>query len=150
LTKLPVGVIIESSNKEGFMATPNNQPSGWVGWVYFAGIMLVVRAIFTAFEGIVALTHSSFYVVTPHQLAVYNFTAWGWIDLVLAAVMLFAGFSVLSGHLFGRIVAIVVATVSLLASLVFLPAYPVWGLAAIALDAVIIYALVAHGAEAGN
>ena len=131
------------------MPTPNNKPSGWVGWVYFAGILLVVRAVFELLFGIVALTHSSFYVVTANQLAVFNYTAWGWVDFVLAALMLFAGFSVLSGHLFGRVVAVIVASVSLMANLVFLPAYPIWSIAAVLIDVVIIYALVVHGAEAG-
>lgn len=131
------------------MATPNNQPTGWVGWVYFAGILLLVRAAFQAFEGIVALTNSTFYVVTEQQLAVFNFTAWGWGQLLMAAVMVFAGFSVLSGHMFGRIVAVIVTTLSLLANMVFLPAYPLWSLVAIAVDALILYALIVHGREAG-
>jgi hypothetical protein len=129
------------------MVAPKNTPTGWVGWIYFAGILLLVRAVLQGFFGVVALTHSTFYVVTAKQLAVYNFTAWGWIHLALAVVLLFAGFSVLSGHLFGRVVAMIVAALSLVANLVFLPAYPVWSIAAIAIDALILYALVVHGHE---
>jgi hypothetical protein len=129
------------------MPTPIKQPTGWVGWVYFAGILLIVRAFFEAFQGIISLTHNTFYVVTAQQLAVFNFTAWGWGQILLAMVMLFAGFSVLSGHMFGRIVAVIVATVSLMANLAFLPAYPVWSVAAIAIDVLILYAVVVHGSE---
>lgn len=129
------------------MPTQTNQPTGWVGWVYFAGILLLVRAFFQAFFGIVALTKSTFYVVGPEQLAVFNYSAWGWVHIALGMVLLFAGFSVLSGHLFGRVVAVVVAALSLLANLIFLPAYPVWAVAAIVIDALIIYAVVVHGKE---
>ncbi|MDQ5972130.1 MAG: hypothetical protein QG553_289 [Patescibacteria group bacterium] len=129
------------------MAKPTTQPSGWVGWVYFAGILLLVRAFFEAFLGIVSLTRSSFYVVTESHLAVFNFTAWGWGQLVLAMILLFAGFSVLSGHMFGRVVAVIVTTLSMLTSMAFIPAYPVWSLAAIAIDVLVLYALIVHGGE---
>ncbi len=129
------------------MVAPRNTPTGWVGWIYFAGILLIVRAFFEAFLGIVSLTKSDFYVVTAKHLAVFNFTAWGWAQIVLAMIMLFAGFSVLSGHLFGRIVAGIVATLSLMASLAFIPAYPVWSIAAIVIDILILYAIVVHGNE---
>jgi hypothetical protein len=123
------------------------QPTGWVGWIYFAGMMLVVSSVFQAFMGIVALTHSSFYLVTGSTLSVYNFTTWGWIHLLLAVVLLFAGFSVLSGHLFGRIVATIVVALSIIANLIFLPAYPVWSVAVLVIDALVLYALVVHGNE---
>lgn len=129
------------------MVAPTKQPTGWVGWIYFAGILLIVRAFFEAFLGIVSLTKSDFYVVTQNHLAVFNFTAWGWGQIILAMIMFFAGFSVLSGHLFGRIVAAIVATLSLIASLAFIPAYPVWSLAAILIDVLILYAVVVHGNE---
>ena len=125
----------------------NNQPTGWVGWVYFAGILLLVRAFFQAFLGIVALTKNTFYVVSPSALAVYNYTAWGWVHLVLAVILLTAGFSVMSGHMFGRVVAIIVSGMALVANLVFIPAYPVWAIAAVIIDALILYALIVHGNE---
>lgn len=126
----------------------NNNASGWVGWVYFAGIMLIVRAVFQAFMGAVALGKHTFYVVTAHQLAVFNYTAWGWGDILLAIILFTAGFSLLHGGLWGRVVGIIAASVSLLANLVFLPAYPIWAIAAIVLDSLILYALLVHGDEA--
>ncbi len=129
------------------MAT-QNQSTGWVGWVYFAGILLVVRAFFQAFMGIVALMKPSFYVVTPQTLSVFNFTAWGWVHLILAVIFLTAGFSLFHGGMFGRVVGIIVAALGLVANLAFLPAYPVWSIAALIIDVVILFALVVHGNEA--
>ena len=129
------------------MAT-NSQPSGWVGWVYFAGILMLVRAFFQAFLGIVALTQSNFYVVTSDRLAVYNFTAWGWIHLAISVILLTAAFSVFAGNTYGRIVGSLMVAISLVANLIFLPAYPVWSIVAIIIDSLILYALVVRGAEA--
>lgn len=129
------------------MAT-NSQPSGWVGWVYFAGILMLVRAFFQAFLGIVALTQSNFYVVTSDRLAVYNFTAWGWIHLLISVILLTAAFSVFVGGTYGRIVGSLMIAVSLVANLIFLPAYPIWSIIAIVIDSLILYALIVRGGEA--
>lgn len=126
----------------------SNQPTGWVGWVYFAGILLIVRALFQAFFGFVALTKNEILVVTPDQLAVFNFTAWGITHLIVAVVLLTAGFSVLNGGMWGRIIGSIAAAVGILVNLVYLPAYPIWALVALVLDVFILYALIVHGKEA--
>ena len=127
---------------------PNKNATGWVGWIYFAGIILVVRAIFQGFFGVVALSKEDFYVVTQNQLAVFDFTAWGWVHIALAILLFAGGFSLLHGGTFGRVVACFAASFSMLANLIFLPAYPVWSIAAIVLDVLVLYAILVHGDEA--
>jgi hypothetical protein len=68
--------------------------------------------------------------------------------LILSVILLTAGFSVLSGHLWGRVVGVIVFSISLLVNMVFLPAYPIWLAGAVIIDAVILYALVVHGGKA--
>ncbi len=126
----------------------SNQPTGWVGWVYFAGILLIVRALFQAFFGFVALTKNEILVISPDQLAVFDFTTWGIVHLVVAVVLLTAGFSVLNGGMWGRVIGSIAAGVGILANLIYLPAYPIWALVALVLDVFILYALVVHGKEA--
>jgi hypothetical protein len=130
------------------MSPKTSNTTGWVGWVYFAGILMLVRAFFQAFLGIVALTKNDFYVVTKESLTVFNYDAWGWGHILLAIVLLTAGFSVLSGHAWGRVVGVIMFSVSLLANMVFLPAYPIWMIAAIIVDVLVLYALIVHGGEA--
>ncbi len=130
------------------MSPRTTNTTGWVGWVYFAGILMIVRALFQGIFGVVALTKNTFYLVTSHQLAIFNYTAWGWIHFALFAVLLTGGFSVLSGRMWGRVVGSIMAGLSLFANLVFLPAYPVWSIAAIVIDVLVLYALIVHGAEA--
>lgn len=130
------------------MSPRTNNTTGWVGWVYFAGILMLVRAFFQAFLGIVALTKNDFYLVTKNALALFNYTAWGWGHILLAIIFLTAGFSVLSGHMWGRVVGIIAFGLSLVANLVFLPAYPIWMIAAIIIDVCVLYALIVHGGEA--
>lgn len=130
------------------MSAKSVEPTGWVGWVYFAGILMLVSAFFQGFLGVVALSQPDFYLVTPSHLAVFNYTNWGWGHIILSIILLTAAFSVLAGGAWGRIVGSLVAGLTILVNLVFLPAYPLWSIAAIIVASLVLYALVVHGAEA--
>jgi hypothetical protein len=125
----------------------NSRDNGWEGWVYFAGILMLVKAFFQAFLGFVSLSKEDFFSVSENSLAVFNFTAWGWSHLIISVVLLTAGFSVLSGQLWGRVVGVIAFSISLLVNMVFLPAYPLWLAGAIIIDAIILYALIVHGGK---
>ena len=130
-------------------ATGPEQPTGWVGWVLFAGIMLFMIGTFQAIAGLVALFNHSYYLVATNHLAVtWNYTGWGWTHLILGIVALFAGFGVMVGQLWARIFGIAVAFLSAVANLMFIGAYPVWGIIMITVDVLVIYALAVHGREA--
>lgn len=126
----------------------NSQPSGWVGWVYFAGMLMYIVGFFQIFMGIVALVKNTAYVVTPEKLVVFNYTAWGWIHIVLGVILLTGASSVVAGRWWGRFVGTVVASLALLENLVFLPAYPLWSITAIVLCGFVLYALLVKGGEA--
>lgn len=128
------------------MATNNNQ-TGWVGWVKFAGIFMIVAGLFQGLEGLVALLRRTFYIVTPNHLAVLNFTAWGWIHLTIGVLILAAGLAVLNGSVWGRAVGAFVAILSLLANMAFIAAYPLWSITVMLVDVLVIYALIVHGGE---
>ena len=121
--------------------------TGWVGWVYFAGILMIIAGIFQMINGLTALLHEGFFVVGKQGLLVFDFTTWGWIHLLLGLVVLLAGVSVLSGHLWARVVAVFLAILSILANFAFLEAYPVWSIVTIVVDGFVIYALTVHGQE---
>ena len=76
-----------------------------------------------------------------------DFTAWGWVHLVLGIVAGLTGVGLLTGNTVARIVGVGIAGLSALVNLAFMPAYPVWSVLAIALDVVVIYAIVVHGRE---
>lgn len=129
------------------MAT-NSQPSGWVGWVYFAGMLMLISGFFQLFLGIIALAKNTVYVVTPSHLAAFDYTAWGWIHIGLSVVLLTAAASVFSGRWWGRIVGSIIASLALLENLAFLPAYPLWGIIAILINGFVLYAWLVKGGEA--
>ncbi len=125
-----------------------NEPTGWVGWVYFAGAMMVLLGLMEAMVGLVALFKDSYYVVSQSGLVAFDYTTWGWIHLLLGVFVLLAGLAVIAGNAWGRVVGVLLAVLSGLAQLSFLSAYPLWSIIMIAIDVAVIYALTMHGAEA--
>jgi hypothetical protein len=62
-------------------------------------------------------------------------------------VVAFAGWGLLSGRTWARVVGITLAVLSAIANFLFLPYYPFWALTVIALDVFVIWALAAHGRD---
>jgi hypothetical protein len=117
------------------------------GFVFFAGIMMVVTGIFEAIEGFAAIIKNEFFVVTPNYAYKIDASAWGWIHLILGIVVVLAGLAVFRGALWGRLIGITIAGLSAIANFFFIPYYPFWSILIIALDVFVIWALAAHGRE---
>ena len=125
-----------------------HEASGWaVGFILFAGIMMVMSGFFQAFSGLVALFQNEFYVATRNYLFQFDATSWGWIHLLVGLIVALAGFAVMAGRTWGRVVGITLAVLSALANFAFIPYYPFWALTVIALDIFVIWALTAHGRD---
>jgi hypothetical protein len=119
--------------------------SAWVGWVVFAAVIAITMGAFEAIEGLVAIFKDQYYLVPSTGLVVsVDYTAWGWVHLIIGVVSILAGIALLQGRSWGRIVVIVLAGLSALVNLGFLSAYPIWATLVIAMDVIIIYALTVH------
>lgn len=123
-------------------------PSGFAnGLVVFAGVLMIMAGGFQTLSGLVALLENEFFVTTPNYVVKFDATTWGWIHLLIGLLVLFAGFAVLSGQTWGRVVGIILAVLSALANFAFIPYYPFWSTLIIAVDIFIIWALTAHGRD---
>src|SRR5436190_23449520 len=105
----------------------NNQKkvTGWVGWVFFAGYIMITVGFWQMIAGLTALLNDQYYLLTSNSLAVFDITTWGWIHLVLGLFVILAGMSILNGHLWGRVVAIFMAMISIIANFTELSSYPI-------------------------
>jgi hypothetical protein len=129
------------------MAVAEKQVSNWTGWVFFAGIMMILSGFFEIIAGLTALLRHSWYLVTSSHLLVFNYTSWGWIDLAFGLLILLAGISVLHGSTWARVVGVILASLSAVGSLASVNSYPLWSLVIITIDLLVVYALVVHGGE---
>lgn len=130
------------------MANKNSgEVTGWVGWVFFAGFMMIMVGALKAIWGVTALFNSDWLVVTDDSLLVLDLTTWGWVQLIFGLVLLFAGFSIMSGATWAKVVGVIAAVVSAIAQMLTIDVYPWWSLMIIVFDVLIIYAITVHGDE---
>lgn len=125
-----------------------NQPTGWVGWGYFASLMMMLVGGFQAISGLVALFKDEFYLVSEKALLLFDYSTWGWIHLLMGVVLFAAGVALMYGSAWARMAGVLLAGLSLFASMAFLSAFPLWSILIIVVDVLVIYALTVHGSEA--
>lgn len=126
-------------------------PSGVAaGLISFAAIIMVFAGGFQVFAGLSALLGNDIYTDTPDYVFQLNLTSWGWVHLTVGGIVFLAGFGMMLGQTWARVVGIVLAAASTIATFAFLPYYPFWAVVIIALDVMVIWALVAHGAAAAG
>jgi hypothetical protein len=123
------------------------QRTGWTGWIVFAGVMLLIAGSLNIFYGIIAAVNDEWVVFTNRSAVYLDVSDWGWVHIVLGGVVLLSGIGVFSGNILARIVGVIVASISLMANFLFIPVYPLWALTVITIDALVIWALTAHGRE---
>lgn len=121
-------------------------PSGWaLGGVIFAGTMLIVTGLFQFFEGLAAIIDDEFYVALPNYVYEVDTTAWGWIHLVLGALVVLIGIYLFRRSAVAAAIAIVLAALSAISNFFFLPYSPLWALLIIAIDIFVIWAIAKSG-----
>lgn len=122
--------------------------SAWTGWVVFGAAMLMIGGAISVIQGFVALLGSDFFLTTPDGLAVeVTFTTLGWVQVGLGVLGLAVGIGMLLGVAVALIAGVVLAVVSAVVHLATIAAYPAWSVLVIAIDVLVIYAVVAHGRE---
>ena len=76
-----------------------------------------------------------------------NLRAWGWITLIIGVLQLLATVGILTGNQLARWFAVAVLALNAIDMMFFVPAYPFWALAIIAMDVVALYGLCAYGSR---
>ncbi len=120
------------------------------GWKTFAGIMIIIVGTFNVIDGLRAVTNASqiksnFPNGNVELPLTDNVKTWGWVVLIIGAVMILSGFLIFSGNMFGRIVGVIVAAGNAIVQLSYIDHNPFWSFTIVIIDVLIIYGLVAHG-----
>jgi len=116
------------------------------GLILFASVLLLVIGFFNMIYGIAAIANSHVFVANAHYVFA-DLRIWGWITLIISVLQLAAAAGVLAGNQLARWFAVVVVGLSAIDMMFFVPAYPFWALAIIAMDVVALYGLCAYGSR---
>ena len=115
------------------------------GWIVFAGIVLILAGANMFINGLWALHASSQQVKAIGDTLIFasdNLDTWGWIYVIVGAVVIVAGAMVFFRAAFGQWVGIFAAVVQAIFAFfwIFSPYWPA-ALVIIAVDLLVIYAL---------
>ena len=118
------------------------------GWALFAVVTLILVGGFQIINGLIAFFRSGTYQVRENGLAVnVDYTAWGWTHLILGVLALVAAMGLLRGAMWARILGVVLCAISAIVYMAFIRAFPGLAIVVIAVDILVIYALVVHGRD---
>jgi hypothetical protein len=140
---------MSTTDEYGQYGSSYDEPvTGWVGWIVFAAVFMVTIGAINAIQGLAALFRDEGYWVTlGGNVVTFDVTAWGWIHLIFGILLVIVGILLIQGSTFARVLGIALVALNMISQFAFTTLYPFWALIAIALDIVIIYALIVHGRE---
>ncbi|EME19454.1 hypothetical protein AS590_29380 [Prescottella equi] len=112
-----------------------------VGTSIGAAVILVTVGIVQFFQGLAAVAENEVFVVGIDYVYQFDLTTWGWIHLVLGALVALVGLALFTGAAWARVSAVVICAISIIANFLWLPYYPWWSTLIIALNIVVIWAV---------
>jgi hypothetical protein len=116
------------------------------GMIVFAVVLLFTVGFFNLIEGIAAIANSHVFIANAHYV-IGDLRAWGWVALILGALQVLAAIGILAGNQAARWFAGAVIGLNAIGQMLFIPAYPFWGLMIIAVDIVALWGLCAYGSR---
>ena len=121
----------------------------WVGWVWFAAIVMLIAGVFDALHGLAAIfaPGSAYFVQVEGGLLLFDVQGWGWWHLIAGALLILVGIFLLLGATWARITAIVLVAINAIGQITLISVQPWLSLALLAVDILVIYALTVHGRE---
>lgn len=124
----------------------------WAGWIRLGAILILIISVLEFFEGLIAIIRDDYYVLRPDQIVVVDLTTWGWLTLIWSIVLAVIGFALLAAATWARWAAIVVLSLNFIVQLGFVGSaqYPLWALTALALNIVVLYALIVRWGDASE
>lgn len=107
-----------------------------------AGALMVISGAIGFLAGLAMVIRGGFFAFHAGYAYAWTTTNWGFAELILGGLIFFAGFCVILGMMWARILGVMLAVLSAVASFLTIPFYPVWSIVVIAIDVFIIWALV--------
>ncbi len=134
----------DKDHQQATPPTPADMPAGsgfTTGGLVFAGVLMLVNGVLAILQGISALASDDVYDRVGDYIYKISLTGWGWIMLVLGAVLVGVGYSVLKNAWWARMTGIFLASASMVLHFLFLPYQPVWSVIMVGVDFFVIWAL---------
>ena len=115
------------------------------GWGAFAAVVLFLAGTFSFLYGLAAVLNDEVVTVGGGGgVIVWDFTAWGWVHMILGTIMVAVAVGLIQTKSWARWGGVLFATINAIAQLSVITAFPIWALIVIAMDVIVIYQLTAR------
>ena len=133
--------------EDSVVATDRTRRSGWIT---FAGVAALIAGAYNALSGIAALSDDDTLTAQAQEVLYgIDLTAWGWFWLIVGLVQLLSGVLILQRNMWGLWLGVGIACVSALITVFVIFVFPLWAIAVLTLDALVLYGLLTSGDEFG-
>jgi hypothetical protein len=107
----------------------------------FTAVMMSLVGLFQLFQGISAVAGDDLVTGTPNYVFRWNTTTWGWIHIILGAIVTLTGFALFRAPGWARGVAIGLIVLQAIVVFMFLFIAPLWSVIILAIDVLIIWSV---------
>jgi hypothetical protein len=117
------------------------------GRAVFAATLLLIVGTLNIIYGIGALDGANVFV-NDQRYILTNLNTMGWVLIILGVIQLAAGFSLMAGNTFGRVLGIIGGSLGAIGALLSIGgSYPWWSLGIFALCVWIVHGIMVYGRE---
>jgi hypothetical protein len=120
------------------------------GRTLFVAILLLIGGVLNVVYGIAAISDADFYA-GEITYVFSNVDTWGWVTLLVGAVQVVAGASLMGGGSFGWVVGVFAASLGAINALIAVGgAHPFWSLGVFAICLIVLHGLVVFREDAAT
>ena len=117
------------------------------GRIVFAATLLLIVGTLNIIYGIGALDDANIFV-SDTRFILSDLNTLGWVLIILGLLQLTAGFSLMSGNTYGRVLGIVAGSIGAVGALLSVGgAFPWWSLAMFALCIYVVHGIIVFGED---
>jgi hypothetical protein len=118
------------------------------GWITFAGVAALIAGGYNALSGIAALADDETLAAQATDVLYgIDLTAWGWFWLLVGLVQLASGVLILRRNPLGLWFGVGIACASAFMTVVVMFVFPLWAIAVLAIDFLVVYGLLTRSDE---
>ncbi len=111
------------------------------GWAVFAAVILLIVGSLNFMFGMAGILNDQVVTVGGQGVIIWDFETWGWIHLVVGAIMVLVSLGLFATREWAAVLAIIFAAISAIAQIGLITAFPLWSILIIVLDVLVIYNL---------
>jgi hypothetical protein len=116
------------------------------GWVTFAGVIALAAGAYNALSGIAAISNDdTLSAQATKVLYGIDLSVWGWFWLIVGVLQILGGILVIQRNEWGLALCVTMAGLSALCTIFVIFVVPLWAVAVLSLDVLVMFALLTHG-----